>query len=212
MHQCIIPNKSATAKLERHISCYFLIFSLLAAAHVVSNCAAINTSLPYWVNNYTICGVKKKKNWARCAVLSQLNGFVTYADITADSVPPLELMFRRTQHLARSLKPAWMAVASNPSTKPDRASPGLLTSCKHHDLLSYALLWPTLHRNINCLSSQWTLKSPHLCPCSAYCSHQPSASLFHSVPHFSALSETQGPLSSAKGRPHTNVLWLKCFG
>lgn len=154
----MIPNKSVTAKLERHISCYFFSFSLLTAAHVVSNCAAINTSLPYLVNNYTICGVKKEKK-TELGVQSSVSWMVCFT-FTADSVPPLELMFRRTQHLARSLKPAWMAVASNPSTKPDRASPGLLTSCKHHDLPSYALLWPMLYRNINCLSSQWTLKPP----------------------------------------------------
>lgn len=53
-----------------------------------------------------------------------------------------------------ALKAAWMVVASNLSTGPDRASPELLTSCKHHDLLSSALLWPTLCSAINCLSSQ----------------------------------------------------------
>lgn len=38
---------------------YFVLLSLLTAAHVVSNCAAINTSLTYLMRNDTICGVKE---------------------------------------------------------------------------------------------------------------------------------------------------------
>lgn len=77
--------KNVTVNLERHSLCYFLIF--FSAAHVVSNCSAINTSLTYLMKNDTICGVKK--SWARrCAAL---NGFfmassAKYVDIIAESV------------------------------------------------------------------------------------------------------------------------------
>lgn len=41
----------------------------------------------------------------------------------------------RVLELAHSLKAAWMVVASNPSTEPDRPSPGLLTICKYRLML-----------------------------------------------------------------------------
>lgn len=71
-----------------------------------------------------------------------------------------------------ALKAAWMVVASNLSTGPDRASPELLTSCKHHDLLSSALLWPTLCSAINCV--QPVNSKISLCFTSCYWNHKPT--------------------------------------
>lgn len=126
----------------------------------MSNCAAINTSWTYLIKTNTICGVKKKKRSlsGRCELVygySRSNVHTHYCRHCLHHSSCFNLPNLR--HTA--LKAAWMVVASNLSTGPDRASPELLTSCKHHDLLSSALLWPTLCSAINCLSSQWTLKS-----------------------------------------------------
>lgn len=77
-----------------------------------------------------------------------------YVDLIADSVSNWSSCSAAAR-VKLVWKSAWTVVASNPSTRPDRV---LWTSCKHHDLLSVALLWTSLHSPINCLSSQWTLK------------------------------------------------------
>lgn len=75
-HQCIKSQGSASVKLRRHIACYFRIFfSLFAAAHVVSNCAANNTSLTYLMNNSQYVVLKKLSSARRCAVFSQSKRF-----------------------------------------------------------------------------------------------------------------------------------------
>lgn len=114
----------------------------------------------------------------------------------------------RVLELAHSLKAAWMVVASNPSTEPDRPSPGLLTICKYRLMLC---------------SGQRCTETLTVCPASElwnlflfslFISVQPSTvckfnTCFLSNTSMFSLTETKALFPRLRWA--LNVSWFKCF-